>query len=157
MYESVLIFSDTHGAILPSRLLSLAEECDQIIFLGDGISGLGSLLCKSNLHAVAGNCDRVLPSFKREEVLEIAGARILITHGDRYRVKQDLTALYLRACELNCKAALYGHTHASNLETHNGVLLLCPGSPCYPVGPAPTYAYMSIKDGEIIANIVPLY
>lgn len=154
MLETIFAFSDTHGYPLPDKIIPIADESKHIFFLGDGINGLGDMLTRKNLHIVAGNCDR--SEFPSEIVLEIGGMRILLTHGHRYGVKNDLLPLALRAKELHCEAAFYGHTHVADISTYDGVTLICPGSLCYPHNFVPSYAYAVVSDGKLVAKIVNL-
>ena len=151
--KTIIAFSDTHSTPIPEKLLSVIDEANYVFFLGDGASALGRLLFKSNVHIVQGNCD-VQGILDVEKVIEIEGVRILITHGDRYKVKRDLLALAMRAKELNCTCAFYGHTHISRIDEYNGVTLICPGSPIYPVKSNPSYAFAAVHNGNITAKIV---
>lgn len=151
---TILIFSDTHGMPIPQRILSVADESDRVIFLGDGITALGDLLFKKNLHIVLGNGDYPYSGVKREEVLQIDGVKIFICHGNAYHVKTDLLPLALRARELGCSHVFYGHTHAAAIDEYDGVTLICPGSPTCPHGAAATYAYAVAHDGKLTCKIV---
>lgn len=153
---TILIFSDTHGLPLPERVKSVSNESDCVVFLGDGISALDDLLFKKNLHMVLGNGDFAYRGVKREEVLDIEGVKILICHGHAYRVKHDLLPLALRAKELGCDYAFYGHTHVAAIDEYDGVTLLCPGSPTCPHSPAASYAYAVAHNGKLTCKIVNL-
>ncbi len=151
--KTIIAFSDTHGAPLPQKLISVAQEADFIFFLGDGAYSLGDIMLNKGLKIVGGNCDvrGVLPD---ELVIEIENVRILLTHGHKYRVKHDLLALALRAEELGCSAVFYGHTHVARIDEQDGITLICPGSPCYPSGSAASYAFAAAYDGKITSKIV---
>lgn len=153
---TLLIFSDTHGMSVPSRILSVGNESDYVVFLGDGISSLGELLFNRNLLTVLGNADYPYKGIKKEEVLDVEGVKILFCHGDAYRVKFDLLPLALHAKELGCQYAFYGHTHTAAVDEYDGVTLICPGSPTCPHGPAATYAYAVAHDGKLTCKIVNL-
>lgn len=155
MLDTILAFSDSHGKILPEKLLSVAAESKYIFFLGDGANGIEPLSSKSNFFGVKGNCDYGC-GFPRERVVIIGNTRILLTHGDLYRVKYDLLPLALRAKELDCSAAFYGHTHFASIDEHEGVTLICPGALSAPTIGAPSYAYATVYNGKLSAKIVNL-
>ena len=106
---TITVFSDSHGTPLPTKLTSVAFESNLVFFLGDGILSLGDMLLHNGFHAVKGNCD---PScgFCDEEVVEVENVRILLTHGDKYRVKSDLTSLY--ACTRTRMQSCIVRSHA---------------------------------------------
>jgi len=150
--HTIVAFSDAHGAPLPQKLLQVASEADYVLYLGDGINGLGEIMLHKGLHAVSGNCD--IPCFPQEEVLELDGVRMLLTHGHKYNVKRDLLNVALRAKELDCAAVFYGHTHLAAIDDMGGVTLVCPGSPCYTAGAAASYAYAVVHQGKLTVKIV---
>lgn len=151
---TIVAFSDSHNLPIPDRLSSVANENDYVFFLGDGITSLGDLLFHKNLHAVKGNCDPY--GFNDEELVEIGTNKILLTHGDKYHVKRDLTSLKFRAQELGCNLVFYGHTHFAQITQSDGITFICPGSLLSPLSGAPSYAYVVLTDGKITAKIVNL-
>ena len=153
--KTIVVFSDIHHAGVPDKILSVANEADYVFFLGDGISHLGDLLFHKGLVAVKGNCDFV--SFSREEVVEIEGVKILITHGDLHGVKRDLLPLYYSAKELGCGLVCYGHTHYAKAEKVDDITFINPGAIHSPVIGNPTYAYIVINKGKITHKIVNIY
>ena len=71
----------------------------------------------------------------------------------------------LRAQELYCAVALYGHTHVSEIEYAGGVQIVCPGSPSVPRPGSPSvprrgrrksFAKLEIENGSAVASIVAL-
>lgn len=76
--KTILAFSDSHGAPLPERLISVARESDYVFFLGDGLSGLREIADLDNLYFVKGNCDSY-PA-PEERVLEVENVRVFLTH-----------------------------------------------------------------------------
>lgn len=122
--------------------------------MGDGLRSLGGILCHKGFYGVRGNCDGV--PIDNEQLLEIDGVKILLTHGDKYHVKPDLLELSLRASELGCSLVFYGHTHVADITEHNGVTFICPGSTCTSTSGYPSYAYVVIHDGKFTAKIVNL-
>lgn len=154
MLNTIVAFSDSHGAPLPSTLIDVASESKHVFFLGDGVSRLDGILCHKGFYGVKGNCDTV--NFPTEQVLNIDGVKILLTHGDKYHVKRSLFELSLRARELDCSLVFYGHTHFADLTEKNGITFICPGSPTFPQGGCPGYAYVVIHKGNFTAKMVNL-
>src|SRR5699024_2932195 len=102
-----------------------------------------------NFTTVAGNCD-LFSYFKDEEIVEINGLRILITHGHLYAVKANLLKLSYRAQEVGAHIVCFGHSHYVHAETIDGTLFVNPGSIRFPRGrKEKTYAIMKIDEQQI--------
>lgn len=155
MFKTIVAFSDTHNTPLPDKLLSIIEENDYVFFLGDGIKSLGELAFHSGFYGVTGNCDGSIPQHQ-EQVVEIDGLRMLLTHGDKYHVKNDLIDLAMRAKELDCTIVFYGHTHFAEIDRYENITFVCPGSIYNPLDGTPTYAYATVFNGKFVAKIVNL-
>ena len=152
---TIFAFSDNHELALPERLCEIARESDYVFFLGDGAARLGELALHKNFYAVAGNCDSLpLPE---ELTLDIEGVRIFLTHGHSYGVKKDLLSLSLRARELGCGLAFFGHTHCGEVIEEDGVTLVNPGSLAHSLFGSPTYAYTVIEKGRAFTKLVPAF
>lgn len=151
--KTFVILSDSHsrrGAI--ERVEPLFAENDFIVHLGDGSADMRRIFAAypEKTYVCRGNCDF---SYGLDEtVIEAEGVRLLCCHGHRYGVKSDLLRLFLRAKELGCDVALYGHTHIAAIEEREGVLLVNPGS----VGSLtdPSYCYLVVHNGRATATIV---
>lgn len=145
------VFSDTHGdAAAARRVYDALKEADAWIFLGDGQSeaDIVESLSKKPMYRVKGNCDS--GDIPKEQVITLGGARIFITHGHMYAVSLDLLRLGLRARELECSAALYGHTHIPDIEYMPLVQVGCPGSPSDPRGgKSKSFMKLEITNGEV--------
>jgi putative phosphoesterase len=151
MKKSYLVFSDVHGDKLSLfKLKELAKEHDGVIFAGDGLSGLKDFTDKP-LYVVGGNCDF---GGAPEIVTSIDGVRILITHGHRYGVKTSPLSLSLRARELMCDVAIFGHTHDLLCAYEGGVFMLNPGASSG--HGRKTYAVLYIDGKKLDANIFTL-
>lgn len=151
---TIFAFSDIHEKTLPPYLGDIAAESDYVFFLGDGAARIGDLVLHKNFYGVAGNCDSLpLP---REITLDIEGVKILLTHGHSYGVKSDLLSLSLRARELGCRLAYFGHTHIAETVDVDGVTLINPGSVSHPLYGSPTYAYTVIEGGRAFTKLVPI-
>ena len=155
MIHTIVAFSDSHQKEIPERLLNIFEESEYVFFLGDGDNkNISELAFHPGFHGVCGNCDvKALPE---EDVVEIDGVRILLTHGDKYHVKRDLNTLLFRAKELNCSVVFYGHTHFAEIDRFDDITFVCPGALSNCLSGNPSYAYATIVDGKFLVKIVPL-
>jgi len=89
------------------------------------------------------------PRVKHEQVLKIDGKTLWLSH---YGLLAEQTTKELP------DIVIYGHTHRSALERHDGSLFLNPGSCNFPkyehaLG---TVALLSIKNGRVDAHIIQL-
>lgn len=155
----IAIISDTHGYVQGCiDALNKIDGIDMIIHLGDYTKDAKTIKEAFNIAMVnvKGNCDLYDLETPDDDILEIKGKKILVTHGDLYRVKQGLNDIYYKAKELNVDVALFGHSHTSTLVEYDGVLFLNPGSPTLPrAGTSKSIGLLYIDDngikGEIIA------
>lgn len=151
----ILVLSDTHRAI--GRVISALnneEKFDYLIHLGDNTQDADTLSSRLGLplYNVRGNCD--YSNVYEEQLINIAGKNIFLTHGHNYRVNFTLSILCYRAEELNADICLYGHTHITMLEDYKGILIFNPGSIPQPRGgKMPSYGVIEINNGEIKATI----
>ena len=151
------VISDTHGnegAL--RRALTALPGMDAWIHLGDHASDSRVLSAADvPVYTVRGNCD-FDTSAEQELVITLGGARLFLTHGHKYGVKQGVEAVFYRAQELMCGAVLFGHTHLSLVEAWGSVLGVNPGSAALPHKGRPSVARLSIEKGDINARIVLL-
>ena len=156
MAKYITAFSDSHGARYNvSRLVGDCEVSDRIVFLGDGLSDLIELFeFEDKIIKVAGNCDFTLSESKKV-IFEVDGVKFLAVHGDQFGVKLGLDRLTSFAKQNGCKAALFGHTHKPIVIEIDGVTLINPGT-LSRHGDSETFAFISVKNGEISAKIIPL-
>lgn len=153
----IVLISDTHGNYPRAiRALGQVTPFDMVIHLGDGCGDLDEISAVFDLPVcgVAGNCDRC-PGMARELQLSLEGKSILVTHGDGYNVKAGLGLLTARARELRADIAAYGHTHIPLVSTVDGIILVNPGA-LSPAESCPSVALITIADGTISAEIVPV-
>lgn len=130
----LLVVSDSHGDI-PSlmRAVELHKEADVVFFLGDGQHDFLSecvsrFLMDKKVTAVKGNCD-MYSELPAEELVPLAGHRILALHGHTRGAKYGLGAMQTAAEEeYNADIVLYGHTHNQRHDYVNGIHYLCPGT-----------------------------
>jgi uncharacterized protein len=151
------VISDTHGMKVAIRqAVSAAGAVDMWLHAGDFRRDADYLQKLTNLPVVAveGNCDNWGRS-AQEELIEVAGKKIWMTHGHRYQVKQSMVALVRKSEELQADVAIFGHTHLPFVLKEQGILLFNPGSAAYSsTGRLPTYGILTINgDGKIAAEI----
>lgn len=154
----VLVFSDSHGRT--GRMLSLiqAGKPDAVLHLGDHAGDVEevrfafpTLPCC----VVSGNND--WGPEPMETVLEWEGVRMLCTHGHQLAVSRGPQLLAARALQLECRAALFGHTHRGFCQEVGGVLAFNPGSISLPRdGTNGSYGILQLEQGRIRAQIIAL-
>ena len=148
----VLIVSDTHGrdrkleeAVLKERPFDYLIHCGDVEGREFFIEALAECPCT----IVSGNND-FFSDLPREEEIELAGRRVLVTHGHYYGVSMDIYGVVDEARLRGCEIVLFGHTHKPVAERRCGVLAINPGSLSYPrqEGRNPSYAVMEIARGK---------
>lgn len=152
----VLVISDSHGNYAHAfKAHHLAGPVDHVVHLGDGAEDarLMEEVLGVPVHRVAGNCD-LDPELPAELTLELGGCRILITHGNRQRVKSGLRQLVGKGIEVGAAVILYGHTHLPAVELANGILLVNPGA--LKEGLPGSYAVVTVDGATASAEIFSL-
>ncbi len=170
MNMTILILSDTHkNKDRLRRVLELHRDVDAVIHLGDGCGDFtGIEVGDIPLYRVRGNCDEEDNNFgtlKDEEILDIGGVRILMTHGHHLGVKFGLAKAASYAVSKDADILLYGHTHVPReiclgAGERAGVRLLekplhifNPGSLGKPRdGQKPSFGVLTIRDGQILLS-----
>ena len=154
----IAVVSDSHGQTYSiERALSTVGEYDAVIHLGD-FAADGEAVCEKlgkPLYAVLGNCDFIHPpkgNFSHELLIELEGAKLLLTHGHRHGVDSFSTwTARERALKLGADALLYGHTHVPEVSYKDGLLVMNPGSTSQPRGRSmPTVGLLVIENGRIV-------
>ena len=157
MAKYLTVFSDSHGQ--RRNVSSLYGDCfssDKIVFLGDGLGDLIELFeFEDKTIKVAGNCDFTLRANK-QAVFELEGVKFLAVHGDLYGVKSSLDRLTSYAKQIGAKVVLFGHTHKPIIEKRDGITLVNPGT-LSNYGDRETFAFITVKDGEVEPKIIPLF
>lgn len=156
--KNILILSDIHNSTdVLSLLKNVINESDFVIFAGDGYNAIASFIDdKDKFIAVKGNCDSCY-GVKDELVFEIEDVKILLTHGDKYSVKANLTKLIMRAEEIKPDIVIFGHTHLAEINEINGITFINSGSLKVNYLGISTYAYMTIckkSHNEKIVNVL---
>lgn len=145
----ILVYSDSHGDVqIVSRILEqFGPSCDALVFAGDGIYDLLSVLEQSLQYKevkewlppvicfVRGNNDYSYASATFEKkicvpkhlILEVGSRKILVTHGNEEGVYYDTTGIELAAEIAGANSVIYGHTHFP-MENNHVIYSLNPGS-----------------------------
>lgn len=154
----IIVVSDTHKDFAAlEEVVSSNLDADLFIHLGDGENEARDVM---NLHPekamiyVAGNCDL---GFHREaEIVSACGYKIFCTHGHLQNVQSGLDGLVHTAKMMDCRIALYGHTHIYNTEKIGDIFVMNPGSLKSPRNhTAPSYGVIELSSsGEIQMNII---
>jgi putative phosphoesterase len=130
----VAVISDTHqprgSRALPARCVDELRAADLILHAGDVVAAeyLAELRGLGPVEAVHGNMDdaTLRAELPARQVVDAAGARIGMVHDPGPSVGR---AARLVAAFPGCAAVVYGHTHVPQVERHDGVWILNPGSP----------------------------
>lgn len=149
------IISDSHGSLsLLEKVIKKMGEVDAYIHLGDYITDADTVLKKTEKKyiVVKGNCD--IQEGEEEVVIQLAGKKLLITHGHQYNIKSGYNNIYYRTREEKADIVLFGHTHMPVSLWYKGRLFFNPGSIAFPRGGSlASYGVIDIVDGEIYPYI----
>ena len=154
----ILVVSDTHGRDENLETVVYREApFDMLVHCGDveGREIFIEALAEAPCCIVSGNND-FFSDLPREEEIEIAGKKFLVTHGHYYGVSIDETGVVEEARSRNCDGVMFGHTHRPVLEVIDGILAINPGSLSYPrqMGRRPSYVVLETdEDGNITGEI----
>lgn len=150
----ILIVSDTHRHNENYfRVLERVGQIDMVIHCGDaeGSEYILQEAAKCPLHIVMGNND-FFSNLPKELDLEVAGKKILVTHGHYYYVSSGHELLKDEGKARGYDIIMYGHTHRPVIDRSDGMIVLNPGSLTYPrqEGKRPSYIVMEVsKKGEV--------
>lgn len=113
------IISDTHG-LLRHEVTDALQGCDLILHAGDVCDQwiLDELALIAPVHAARGNNDWSLMHLPVENVVEVEGRYILITHI-RSRIREDTSVFDM---------VVYGHTHEYAYSEDEHTIFINPGS-----------------------------
>lgn len=152
------VVADSHGSLyLLDRTLSLMGDLDMIIHLGDYYKDIIKLKGKYNkdIVYVKGNND-YSSELISDQIIDVEGKRIFMTHGHKYGVYYDLSRLNFKAQEEKADVVLYGHTHIQSREDYNGIIFLNPGSTSMPRDNKPGGLVLTIANEKIECNFIRL-
>lgn len=155
----VLVFSDTHNNVSRvEKVLNTIIGVDAVIHCGDGIGDIDAIkdeFPQIIFFRVRGNCD-YMPE-KAEQVLELGGKKIFVTHGHAYNVKSEHDFEYItireRGRELDADAVLFGHTHIPYNRNWGDIVVMNPGSIKY----EGTYGVIEIEDDRLKSAVCNLF
>ena len=130
------IVSDSHGdtnAIDVMLSHSQVKGVEHWLFAGDIAADAEYLAMVSEVPVskVAGNNDWPDIELSDTQVLELAGHRILLTHGHRFGVQYTTNIVERAAQEVEADLVIYGHTHVADLSVGE-LTVLNPGSVARP-------------------------
>jgi len=155
----IAVMSDTHGNVqLAVKALKQNGRVDRLIHLGDHYRDGAAIGVGTRLHvdAISGNTDISSEQWaEREKILELDGVRILITHGDIYKVKLGIDRLLEKAIEEDVQAVLFGHTHLPMKQRIGNILFLNPGC-ILSNNSSNSYALLGLTNGHLEGEIVKI-
>jgi len=127
-----LVLSDSHGSIeaVAPIVQANAGAVRHVLHLGDGCDDMAVFVHQYPdlvFHIVSGNCDSG-DNFPIEQIVEICGKRIFITHGHKYGVKSSYDRICYAALEVGADICLFGHTHVPVKFEYEGILFMNPGA-----------------------------
>ncbi len=144
----LLVLSDSHHNI--SHMITAVEQQspDRILHLGDHFHDAEALLAffpAVPLTAVPGNCDSWTGQ-PPEQLLELEGRRILLSHGHLWHVKSGFETALQAARAAQADIVLFGHTHnAYCRQESDGLWVMNPGS----AGNG-TYGIIRLENSQIV-------
>jgi len=151
------VISDTHGRLaLAQKAIKTMGQIDMLVHLGDYCRDAIYLSeeLQREIITVKGNCD-FSSNVPLEQIVEVEGLKIYVTHGHREGVKWGYEGIIDRAKNAGVDVALFGHTHISEIFTNSDILFVNPGSIGEPrYGNKPSYAIIDIKNGKPYPYIV---
>ena len=129
--KKVLVLSDTHLNFNKVLKIFEIERPDIVIAAGDGIRDIDEVsyvYSDVKYFTVKGNCDFFDRSHNEENLFEIDGVKIFLTHGHLYDVKRSLSSIKEIGEKLNVSLVVFGHTHKPYIEKCGNMTLFNPGA-----------------------------
>ena len=126
----IVVVSDVHGCFERLYRIIKKENPQMVMFSGDGnedIDHMQFVFPDIKFLTVRGNCDYD-SDFKDEELVEILGRKIFITHGHIYGVKRNYHNIEIKGREEGADVAIFGHTHSPYLSKKENIILFNPGA-----------------------------
>lgn len=127
----VVIISDSHGNVSKFKDIIILEKPEVVIWTGDCSSDAeieSYIYSDIKFYIVRGNCDLYDTKFNDEEIIEIEGKKIFLTHGHLYEVKRNILKLEKEAEIKKVDVVCFGHTHQPYLELKNSIYYFNPGA-----------------------------
>ena len=129
----ILVLSDSHSSLRFMRESIKILKPDCVIHLGDHYQD-GEVIRSENpqllFYQVPGNCDGFFGKVSAPSTVfcQVAGVKLMLTHGHGYHVKYGTDKLINCAEERGVDAVLFGHTHEALCYRENsGLWVLNPG------------------------------
>lgn len=155
----VVVISDSHGhGTVIDGIINREKQAEVIIFLGDVTSDIEDLVYEyddKKFYIVSGNCD-FFSNYPYSMVADVGDLKIFLTHGHTLGVKGGLGGLITAAKQSECKIALYGHTHVSNIRYEDGLYIVNPGSCARSRSGSNSYAVIDIRENGILPSIIQI-
>ena len=129
--KKILVLSDSHSYFDKALKIFEKEKPDIVIAAGDGIKDIDELSYvhpEVKYYMVKGNCDFFDRSHNEENLFEINGVKIFLTHGHLYSVKRSLSSIKEIGKKLSVSLVIFGHTHKSYMEKDGDMILFNPGA-----------------------------
>ena len=148
----VLIVSDTHGYEGNMwQAIRREEPVDMFIHCGD-IEHMPTELKQyfdCPVYVVRGNNDFML-RLPEVERFEIAGRRVVLTHGHRHNIYRNQDAMFYYGEENHADIVMFGHLHEPVIASSRGITIVNPGSISLPrqAGGRPSYIVMNAYEGS---------
>ena len=153
----MVVISDSHGhGSVVDRIIRKEKDANAVVFLGDVTSDIEDFTYEytdKKFYIVSGNCD-FFSNYPYSAVEKIGGVNVYMTHGHTSGVKGGLGNLIATAKNLDCKIALYGHTHVSNIKYEDGLYIVNPGSCARSRDGGNSYAVIDIRENGILPSII---
>lgn len=156
---NILVVSDTHGnySAVVDLVINLTEV-DYIIHLGDYAEDaeyIEELTGVKTLVVLGNNDYSYIGRVPEQLMIEESGIKILAVHGHREAVGYNLSRIKKLGKNKDVDIVLFGHTHAYEDVTEDGIRYVNPGSPSLPRGRerVKSVALLRIKDGYEIERI----
>ena len=127
----ILIITDSHGNTNKIYDIISQESPNIIIWTGDHSwdgEECSFAFPDIKFYIVRGNCDIFDRKFNDNEIFDIDGIKIFITHGHRYNGKKEMYTLEAIAEKYDVDAVCFGHTHIPYYEEKNGIKYFNPGA-----------------------------
>lgn len=126
MHCKILVVSDSHGEWqLLGRIVRREEPFDALIHCGDGADDLSRLTLPDGARIIraGGNIDRGRGyEFDRVAVVDLCEKKIMVSHGDLFKVEHDLAPLLDEGMRIQADLVCFGHTHVKYY--HDGATAL---------------------------------
>ncbi len=126
MSSKILVISDSHGnRDIVSRIIKHENPLDFIVHCGDGAGDIfhAEIPEGAKVIKVMGNVDLSRNyDMERVEIFTADSLRIMVAHGDQFRVQDDYTGLIREAGKRGADLVFFGHTHKKHLSGDRPVI-----------------------------------